>query len=146
MTITCGEDLTKFNEGCILAARPDAKGKWEIGWGHDVPPSPGLEWTQQQCNDQFAIDYPLACSRAQADLGDEEYAALSPQRQAVLNDIAYEIGGTGLAAFKNMLAAFRAQDWQAAGAALQDSKLFTQVPNREKRNIQILTTGEWPTP
>ena len=143
MEITCGEELTKFNEGCVLTARPDAKGHWEIGFGHDIPPSPGLTWTQAEADAQFAVDYPLAISRAIADLG-EAYASLSAERQAVLNDIAYEIGGAGLAGFKDMLAAFRAEDWKSAAAALKSSLLFSQVPAREERNILILLSGEWP--
>lgn len=39
--ITCGQDLTRLNEGCTLEAKPDRNGKWEIGRGHDIPPSPG---------------------------------------------------------------------------------------------------------
>lgn len=141
--IQCGPDLTKQNEGCILEARPDAKGKWEIGWGHDIPPSLGLVWTQAEADAQFALDYPLAISRAIADLG-ETYAGLSEQRQAVLNDISYEIGGAGLAEFKTMLVAIRAEDWKSAASALKDSLLFSQVPTREERNILILLSGEWP--
>jgi GH24 family phage-related lysozyme (muramidase) len=142
--ITCGEDLTKLNEGCVLVAKPDAKGKWEIGWGHDVPPSPDLEWTQAQADAQFAVDYPLAASRAESDLGAACYAALSQQRQAVLNDVAYEIGARGLGEFKVMLAAFRVNDWYGAANALEDSSLFSEVPTRENRNVMILLTGNWP--
>ena len=70
--INSGEELTKRNEGCILTPRPDANGKWEIGWGHDIPaPQDNMCWTQDQCDDQFAIDYPLAEQRAEADLGSE---------------------------------------------------------------------------
>lgn len=143
--IQSGADLTRFNEGLTLIAKPDAKGKWEIGYGHDIPPSPGLSWSRQQADDQFAIDYPLACSRAKADVGADFYSAMCPQRQAVLNDIAYEIGGAGLAAFKVMLAHVRAGEWDEAGEALRESLLFEQVPHRESRNIEILSSGKWPT-
>ncbi len=143
--IGSGEEYTKFNEGLTLVAKPDAKGKWEIGYGHDIPPSPGLTWSQQQADDQFDIDYPLARSRAVSDLGTTFWEELNEQRQAVLADVAYEIGGAGLAEFRTMLAYVRAGEWEAAGAALRDSLLFEQVPVREARNIAILTTGEWPT-
>lgn len=142
--IQSGADLTKFNEGCVLEVRPDAKGHWEIGYGHDLPPSPGLTWTQDQAEEAFAVDYGTAMSRAELDIGPIEYALLSEQRQAVLNDMAYEIGGAGLAQFHDMLVALRDCRWNDAAQALKDSKLFQQVPNREARNIQILTTGEWP--
>lgn len=142
--ILSGADLTKLNEGLTLVAKPDAKGKWEIGYGHDIPPSPGLTWSKQQAEDQFGIDYPLARSRAASDLG-LEWAGLDEPRQAVLADIAYEIGGAGLAQFKTMLAHIRAAEWDQAGQALRASLLFQQVQRREERNIGILTTGAWPT-
>jgi GH24 family phage-related lysozyme (muramidase) len=142
--IASGADLTKFNEGLTLTAKPDAKGHWEIGYGHDIPPSPGLVWTEKQAEDQFAKDYAVASYRASVDLG-APYGSLRDQRRAVLNDIAFEVGGAGLAQFHRMLAAITAGDWQEAAAALKNSLLFEQVPNRENRNIQILITGEWPT-
>lgn len=142
--ISSGEQLTKLNEGCVLEAKPDAKGHWEIGWGHDLEPSPSLVWTQQQCDDQFDIDYPLARTRAVSDLGIQAWAALDPPRQAVLADVAYEIGGAGLAEFRIMLSAVRRSDWHGAAVALQNSELFSQVPTREARNVKIMLTGEWP--
>lgn len=142
--IQSGEALTQLNEGLTLVAKPDAKGKWEIGYGHDIDPSPGLTWSRQQAEDQFDIDYPLARSRAVSDLGTAAWAALSPQRQAVLADIAYEIGGAGLAQFETMLGHIRSGEWPGAAQALRNSLLFKQVPQREARNIAILTTSEWP--
>jgi GH24 family phage-related lysozyme (muramidase) len=144
MVIDSGESLTKANEGCILTARPDSKGFWEIGWGHDIPPSPGLTWTQEEADTQFNVDYPQAISRAIEDLGHTAYDAMNAQRQAVFHDIAYEIGGAGLAQFRNMIAAAQTGNWQLAASALKDSLLFSEVPVREGRNIRILQTGEWP--
>ena len=70
--VTSGEDLTKKNGGCIFTPRPDANGKWEIGWGHDIPvPQDNMCWTQDQCDAQFIIDYTLAEQRAEADLGSQ---------------------------------------------------------------------------
>ena len=145
--IQSGADLTKFNEGLTLEARPD-RGKFELGYGCDywggAPTFAGQTCTEAEADAQFALDYPLACSRAELDMGAIEYALLSEQRQAVLNDMAYEIGGAGLAQFHDMLTALKACRWNDAAQDLKDSKLFQQVPNREARNIQILTTGEWP--
>ena len=142
-TDASGADLTRLNEGLTLVAIHDTRG-FSIGYGHDGAKE-GDVWTQDQADAAFDQDYPLACSRAEADLGAAEYAALSPQRQAVLNDMAYEIGGAGLAQFKNMLAAIKVTDWPGAAAALKTSELFSQVQTRENRNIQVLLTGDWPT-
>lgn len=69
---------------------------------------------------------------------------LDEPRRAVLIDMAYEIGGAGLAQFVNMLAAIRSQAWGKAAAELMHSKLYSQVPNREQENLRILVSGQWP--
>lgn len=142
--IASGQDLTRYNEGLTLTAKPDAKGAWCIGWGHDIPPSPGLVWTPGQCDAQFWLDYEQAGRYAANDFGQQEWTMLGDQRRAVLTDIAYETGDSGLRKFKQLLAAVRATNWDDAAQALRHSLLFQQVPNRENRNIAILLTGAWP--
>lgn len=69
--VESAEGLVKRHEGCIFAAKPDAKGMWAIGWGHDVPPPPGgyLVCSQQEANAWFETDFALAQQRAQTALG-----------------------------------------------------------------------------
>ncbi len=62
----------------------------------------------------------------------------------MLVDMAYEIGGAGLAGFTKFLAAVRSAYWVTAAAELKNSLLFLQVPARESENVQILLTGEFP--
>lgn len=69
---------------------------------------------------------------------------MSPARQAVLIDMAYEIGGAGLAGFVHMLDAMRLDRWESAAHELRYSKLYGQVPRREDQNIDILLSGEFP--
>lgn len=69
---------------------------------------------------------------------------MNPARKAVLIDIAYEIGGAGLAGFHHFLTAFRAGQWATAAAELKNSRLYQQVPKREQENMMILATGEFP--
>jgi GH24 family phage-related lysozyme (muramidase) len=146
--ITSGQDLTQFNEGLILEAKADAQGKWSMGWGCDYwsgkPVVDGMSCTKAQADAQFLMSYSMASSRAATDISLVEYAKLSPRRRAVLNDMAFEIGMVGLAQFKGMLAAIKQANWQAAADCLKASLLFSQVPGREARNMQILLTDEWP--
>ena len=145
--IQSGADLTKLNEGCRYTAYRDNSpaGVWTIGYGHTGPEvKEGMIWTQKQCEDQFAIDYDQACRYAANDLGQQEWGVLGDERRAVLADIAFETGDSGLRKFKHLLAAVKATQWDQAAAALRNSLLFQQVPNRENRNIAILLTGAWP--
>lgn len=128
----------------MLEAKPDAKGAWEIGWGHDIPPSPGLTWTQAQADAQFEADLALATDRAAGDLGAQVWATLDPVRQAALTDMAYELGGKGLAAFRDMLTAIEAGDWKEAQHQGLTSAWAKEVPSRAQMDTQLLLTGQWP--
>lgn len=142
--ISSGQDLTKFNEGCRLTAYQDGGGVWTIGWGHTGPDIlEGLVWPQDKADAFFEVDYHNAEVDARKD-AHEFWDVLCEQRRAVLADMAFQIGGHGLSKFVDMLAAMKAEDWNEASRALKDSLLFTEVPMREGRNIEILLTGEWP--
>lgn len=73
------------------------------------------------------------------------FVDLYPVRQAVLVNLAFNLGGAGLAKFVNTLAAVERGDYDAAARGLRMSLWFRQVqPSRSSRLIQMLTTGEWP--
>jgi lysozyme len=156
MTITSGSDLTKINEGLRLQAYDDRTGKpvpvggvtlgtITIGYGHTGPDVvPGLVWTTGKCDAQFAVDYAIAQRRAARDVGLDPWSQIDAYRQAVLTDMAFELGERGLATFTDFLAAVRAHDWAAAAAHLQASKLFREVATRERRNVDVLLNGAWP--
>lgn len=64
-------------------------------------------------------------------------------RQAVLLNMAFNLGIGGLLKFKKFLAACELKDWLTAGVEMEDSKWWKQVGNRSKRLRQQLLTGEW---
>lgn len=138
------QDFTKQNEGCILVAQPDAKGMWEIGYGHDIPPSPGLTWTQGRADSQFEIDYTNAQSDASRLVG-TAWSTCLPARQAALTDMAYELGLRGLSGFGHMLAAIEIGAWDAAADECLASAYATEVPRRAGRVSYMLRTGLWPS-
>ena len=159
MTILDSIDkLIEHNEGrrhvCYDDAHPDrilkagdvCDGTPTIGVGCTGPDIvPGLVWTDAQIDAAFADRKALAMRRAALDLGPDCWSRLDIVRQAVLVDMAYQMGGTGLAKFKNMLSAIRTADWSAAHDALLDSAVArSQAPEREERNAEMLLTGEWP--
>lgn len=69
------EALIQKHEGCILAAKPDAKGCWVIGWGHDIPAPEGPipACTQEVADGWFEQDVELAKLRAVAALGPDNW-------------------------------------------------------------------------
>ena len=58
--------------------------------------------------------------------------------RAALLDMAYNIGVPRLMGFKRMLGAIKECRWADAGDECMDSRYATQVPNRAKRNADLL--------
>ena len=66
---------------------------------------------------------------------------LDSARQAVLIDMAYNLGMNGLLGFKEMLDAMEAKDFDKAADALQNSAWYSQVHSRALDDQAILKTG-----
>ncbi|MFQ2250972.1 glycoside hydrolase family protein [Aeromonas dhakensis] len=64
-------------------------------------------------------------------------------RMAVLQSMAYQMGGQGLSAFKNTLQAVIDQRWNDAAAGMLNSRWAKQTPNRAKRHAEQMRTGLW---
>lgn len=139
-----GMDFTRNNEGCRLQAYKDTRGFWTIGYGRKEGVAPGSSCTQDQADEWFEYDdYPLALWAAKKDFG-PGWDALDDVRKAAFIDLAYEMGGAGLAGFQKMLTAARAGDWAVAHDELLDSEYALQVPNRAHKVATMLALGAWP--
>ena len=107
--------LVKYHEGLRLVSYQDTGGVWTNGYGAagaDVVP--GLTWTQSQAEARLDSDLALATVRAVADVRLSTWMNIDEVKRAVLVDMAYEIGGAGLADFTRLISAFRAHDWPDA--------------------------------
>ena len=68
---------------------------------------------------------------------------LSEVRQAVLVNLAFNMGFQGLMTFRRMLTAMDAEDWNQAAQELLDSKYAAQVGARADRLALQLSTDQW---
>lgn len=140
-------DLVKFHEGCTLTAKPDAKGMWAIGWGHDIgAPQDGVEaptCSQDQADNWLDGDIALARERAKVAVG-SAWDALDDVRKAVFTDMAYEIGGAGLREFVQMIESTRGQRYAEAAQHGLQSLWAKEVPARARMDMDMLASGEWP--
>lgn len=134
-------DYIKQNEGLSLVVKPDAHNTWQIGYGRNLSRK-GI--SQEEADFLFEDDLPAATDAAATALGQNFWIGLDPIRQGALTDMAYELGPTGIAEFKDMLAAIRAGQWQLAQAACLDSDYGKEVPERAGRNAAMLLTGNPP--
>lgn len=69
---------------------------------------------------------------------------LDPVRQAVVLDMAFNLGVSGLKQFKRTLGLLRNGRWEAAADAMLDSLWAQQVGGRAQRLAQMVRTMNWP--
>ena len=145
-----GPIYTRLCEGFTPVAQPD-NGGHVVGYGFDFvngkPVQPGDTMTEDEAAAYFPTPYGLAAAQAAADLGGA-WAHLDDVRQAALTDMAYEMGGAGLAGFPHMLIAVRTEDWPTAAAQCLASAGYGQSPCegvrlRALRTSRMLATGNW---
>ena len=66
----------------------------------------------------------------------DHFDELPEEVQAVIANMAFNLGRTRLSKFKNFIAAVERHDWQNAAAEMHDSKWRQQVPARAGRLIR----------
>lgn len=137
-------DYLKFNEGCRLEAYLDTEGVWTIGFGQTGPKVvPGLKITMAEAEVMLERSANIARDAAMRVIGLETWEKLSEPRRLVLSDMAYQMGEGGLAAFVRTLRAIREERFSDAAILMGQSLWAKQTPNRARRNIAMMHTGEF---
>ena len=70
------------------------------------------------------------------------YNNQSPTRKAVLLDMCFNIGYSGLMKFKKMWFALGNKDYASASREMKDSKWYTDVGTRAKRNVEMMASNQ----
>lgn len=71
------------------------------------------------------------------------FDTLTDARQAVLINMAFNIGWAGLGRFEKMLAALNGGDYERAANEMLCSRWARQVKNRAYELVGMMRTGEW---
>ena len=123
-------------------------GALTIGWGHnlDAKPvrglGPGSSLSDAEAESLLRAD--LAALAARLDLRLSWWRGLGPARSAVLLNLAFNLGLSGLLDFRRMLAATRAQRFEEAAAEMLDSRWAAQVGRRAHALAAQMRPGRWP--
>lgn len=130
--------LVSEEEGRIAHVYLDSEGFWTIGVGCLVDARKGGALCDEAIDAQLEHDLKLARSRAAALPG---FVQCNDVRQAVLVSMCFQLGVLdGWPKFRKALAA---GDYDAAANEGLNSLWAKQTPNRAKRQMQMLRTGEW---
>lgn len=128
--------LIKRHENCVLHAYKDSRGVWTAGWGTNLQVLVIDQATADNWRDQKMSANLRKLQRIGA------FVALDPVRQDALQDMAYQMGVSGLLGFHNMWDALAIKDWQIAhDEALDSPWAKKETPARAKEIAQILLTG-----
>ena len=133
----------KRHEGEVLEIYEDSLGYKTLGVGHLCQPSdPEYDWevgtevSQEVVDMYYEDDFNKHLGEAVHVFGTEEAFYNLPENiQHVLVNMCFNLGGTRLSKFKNMLDACRAHDWKRMAAEMEDSRWFKQV-GRRSRELQ----------
>jgi GH24 family phage-related lysozyme (muramidase) len=67
---------------------------------------------------------------------------LTPDRQAVVTDMVFNLGAAGFAEFHNTIDAIENGDWETASEEMLDSVWASQVPDRAQEDADLMAADE----
>tara|TARA_B100001063_G_C16697440_1_gene520636 strand:+ start:568 stop:1164 length:597 start_codon:yes stop_codon:yes gene_type:complete len=128
-----------LHEGMVLKPYKCTSGKLSIGVGRNLDDR-GI--TEAEAELMLSNDIDDFSDRLKREI--PWMAELSPVRQRVLLDMAFNLGISGLLKFKRTLKAIRAKQYEKAAEMMLDSRWATQVGQRAKRLSRMMATGHIP--
>ena len=120
------------------------------GYGRNLEVHPLSEAEKAELNGDGTVSEEVATKWAIKELLECEaklkdniiYKNQTPIRKAVLLDMCFNIGYSGLMKFKKMWFALGNKDFAEASRQAKDSMWYLQVGNRGKRNVQIIASNK----
>jgi len=140
MNIELCKEQIKRHEGEVLEIYEDSLGYKTLGIGHLCKvEDPEYTWevgtpvTQEVVDLYYKDDFVTHLAEAIHIFGSEEgFYNLPEDIQHVLVNMCFNLGGTRLSKFKNMIKACREHDWKEMAVQMEDSKWYGQVGRRSK--------------
>jgi len=129
-------------EGRRKVAYLDTRGNPTIGVGHTGPEVHlGLIWDDEMIDK--TLDADIAAKRVEVEYALPWFKNLNEPRQAVLLQMAFQMGTKGLLGFPNTLAAVHDGRWMDAANGMLASRWYQQTPHRVDRLARQMATGAW---
>jgi GH24 family phage-related lysozyme (muramidase) len=117
--------------------RNDARNKVEtLGLDYDKVRSGAIELTDDQINELFFPDVDAAIDAASEAIAN--FDDLSDEKQTVLVDMVFNLGAAGFRAFRRMIAAVEAEDWETAASEMENSAWYGQVGPRARAAVKAM--------
>lgn len=130
-------DQIKRHEGLKLKPYHCTEGRLTIGYGRNLD-DVGISKDEAEellLNDLSKVETKLEASGLLRGHNDA--------RKAVIVNMCFQLGFTGLLKFKRMLGAFSRKEYELAAKEMLDSRWSMQTPNRAKELSDQMLTGEF---
>ncbi|MFW9618890.1 MAG: glycoside hydrolase family protein [Sulfurospirillum sp.] len=142
-------ELVKEAEGFYPNTYHCPTGKLTQGYGRNLEVHPLTEEEKLELNQDGTVSEFIASKWALKELQECEeklmsniiYQKQTEVRKAVLLDMCFNIGYAGLMKFKKMWFALGDRDYITASREMKDSKYYTDVKSRGKRNVTIMASN-----
>jgi len=137
------KEQIKRHEGEVLEIYEDSLGYLTLGVGHLIQKSDpehgqpaGTPVSQEIVDMYYDDDFDKHVVEAKHLVSD--FDTLPENIQHVLVNMTFNLGGTRLGKFKNMLHAVETRDWREMAVQMEDSRWFRQVGRRSKELQQMV--------
>ena len=134
--------MLSLHEGRVPYAYKDSLGYWTIGVGHLIDKAKGGRLPESIID--ALLDHDIEEHTAELLKYEQWIASLDEVRQAVLYDMAFNLGVAGLRGFVRTLNAVKAGNYTDAATFMLQSKWAMQVKSRATRLAEMMNTGQWP--
>ena len=146
MNIELCKEQIKRHEGEVLNIYEDSLGYKTLGVGHLCQPEdPEYDWavgtsvSQEVVDMYYEDDFNKHYMEAIHVFGShEDWNNLPEIIQRVLVNMCFNLGGSRLSKFRNMLKACREHNWKEMSVQMQDSRWYRQVGRRSKELQQAV--------
>ena len=137
MNIEKLKEQIKRHEGEVLEVYADSLGYLTLGVGHLIQPNDpehgqpaGTPVSQEVVDKYYEIDIEKHLEETKHVIGHDVFDGLPGEIQEVLVNMCFNLGGTRLGKFRNMLNAVEDHDWERMAVEMEDSRWFKQVGRR----------------
>ncbi len=129
------EKLLTRHEGRRNRAYRDTRGIWTVGIGHNIEAKPISDRAVDVIFLDDVADVISFLSRL------DWFHNLNAARQACIVDMTFNLGRSGMMAYRNMIAAIKGENYQKAADEILDSKAARELPGRYNELAEIMRTG-----
>lgn len=138
------ERRIRRHEGFVHVPKPDAKGMYVIGYGHDITPDQAQDYANgiSETDAESLLEQDI--TKAEAALASDLPWALnlSQIKQDVLVEMIFQMGVDGLMTFHNLLFNARQGNDAAVAQSMLNSLWHSQTPTRCEELASLWVNGD----